>query len=97
MRTPPHGCALTEHAFGVTELASISGLLHEGNTTLMIGVGEQRIENPRVLLGQTCRTRVVVPSVLLGEQHDSVTMEPVEVPVGGAVMFVLDVEEGVKV
>lgn len=91
--------ALSEQAFEVTKLASTGGFLREGNTTLMIGVDEERFEQLKAIVRQRCRarTRLVTPTVPMGEQHEGVVSDPVEVPVGGAVMFVLGVQEFIKV
>lgn len=90
---------LSENGFEVTKLASTGGFLREGNTTLMIGVEDERMEQLKTLVRQKCRarTRLVAPSVPVGEQNEGLMNDPVEVPVGGAVMFVLGVQEFVKV
>ncbi|ADV67322.1 cyclic-di-AMP receptor [Deinococcus maricopensis] len=90
---------LAENSFEVTKLASTGGFLREGNTTLMIGVQGDRLEALKSLIGQTCRarTRLVTPGVPMGEQGEGMVPEPVEVPVGGAVLFVLGVDEFVRV
>lgn len=49
--------ALSEQHFEATKLASTGGFLREGNTTLMIGVDDQRLDTLRTLIGQTCRSR----------------------------------------
>ncbi len=91
--------ALSENAFEVTKLASTGGFLREGNTTLMIGVGDERLGELKRLVAQACRsrTRLVTPGLPVGEQAETLINEPVEVPVGGAVMFVLSVDEFVRV
>ena len=91
--------ALSENAFEVTKLASTGGFLREGNTTLMIGVQDDRLADLKRLVGQTARsrTRLVTPGVPMGEQGEGLVSEPIEVPVGGAVMFVLGVDEFVRV
>ncbi|WP_029479130.1 cyclic-di-AMP receptor [Deinococcus frigens] len=90
---------LSENAFEVTKLASTGGFLREGNTTLMIGVSDERMDDLKRFVRQTCRTRsrLVAPSVPMGEQNEGLVSDPVEVPVGGAVMFVMGVQEFVKV
>lgn len=90
---------LSENAFEVTKLASTGGFLREGNTTLMIGVPDERLADLKRRVQQTCRTRtrLVTPSVPMGEQGEGMANDPVEVAVGGAVMFVLGVQEFVKV
>ncbi|WP_034385161.1 cyclic-di-AMP receptor [Deinococcus sp. YIM 77859] len=90
---------LSENAFEVTKLASTGGFLREGNTTLMIGVADDRLAELKRHVQQTCRTRtrLVTPNIPLGEQGEGLSADPVEVAVGGAVMFVLGVQEFVKV
>ena len=90
---------LSEHAFEVTKLASTGGFLREGNTTLMIGVDDDRLPELKRHVQRTCRarTRLVSPNVPMGEQNESLMGDPVEVPVGGAVMFVMGVQEFIKV
>lgn len=91
--------ALSDNAFDVTKLASTGGFLREGNTTLMIGVQDERVDALKGLVRRTChaRTRLVTPGLPMGEQGEGLVSEPLEVPVGGAVMFVLAVDEFVKV
>jgi len=91
--------ALSENAFEVTKLASTGGFLREGNTTLMIGVGDDRLPELKRIVALACRsrTRLVTPGMPVGEQAETLVSEPVEVPVGGAVMFVLGVDEFVRV
>ncbi|MBB6097720.1 uncharacterized protein YaaQ [Deinobacterium chartae] len=91
--------ALSEHAFEVTKLASTGGFLREGNTTLIMGVPDERLEELKRLVRQVCRsrTRLVTPGVPIAEQSEPFLGEPVEVPVGGAVMFVLGIDEFFKV
>lgn len=90
---------LSQNAFEVTKLASTGGFLREGNTTLMIGVDDDRLADLKRHVQQTCRarTRLVASSLPAGEQAEAVASDPVEVPVGGAVMFVMQVAEFVKV
>lgn len=89
--------SLAEHHFEATKLASTGGFLREGNTTLMIGVDDSRLDALKQLINQNCRsrTRTVPASGLPGDSEAS--ENPVEVPVGGAVIFVLAVEQFVKV
>ena len=91
--------ALSDQQFEATKLASTGGFLREGNTTLMIGVPDTRMDELKRHVQQTCRTRtrLVTPGVPMGEGGEGMASDPVEVAVGGAVMFVLGVQEFVKV
>lgn len=90
--------ALRAQAFDVTKLASTGGFLREGNTTLMLGVSPDRLGTLRQLVQDTChaRTRLVMPGTAMTDQPDAPGAEPLNVPVGGAVLFVLTVDEFVK-
>lgn len=77
-----------------TKLASTGGFLREGNTTLMIGVGDERVEEVLDVVRSTCRAReqLVTPLAPLGGATESYVPYPVEVQVGGATVFVLSVD-----
>ncbi len=91
--------ALTEAGHQVTKLASTGGFLHEGNTTLLIGVEDGQVEAVKNLISTKCatRTRLITPGVPMAEAPDPFLAQPVEVRVGGAVVFVLEVSEFMKV
>ncbi len=82
-----------------TKLASTGGFLREGNTTLMIGVEDERLEEVIQVVRTTCRAReqLVTPLAPLGGGSESYVPYPVEVLVGGATLFVLAVERFEKV
>lgn len=89
----------TRRHLEVTKLASTGGFLREGNTTLLIGVDDDKLEIAKDVIREKCRsrTRFVTPGVPVAEQPEPFLAQPVEVPVGGAVAFVLNVEEFFKV
>jgi uncharacterized protein YaaQ len=91
--------ALAKAGFQATKLASTGGFLRKGNTTTLVGVEEEKIETVLELIRQTCRSRrqLVTPLATLGRVETTYFTEPVEVPVGGATVFVVDVERFVKV
>ncbi|HEY3363818.1 MAG TPA: cyclic-di-AMP receptor [Symbiobacteriaceae bacterium] len=86
--------ALTEAGFRATKLASTGGFLREGNTTLLVGVGDEDVERVVGLIKGACRAReqLVTPLSPMGGPADSYIPYPVEILVGGATVFVLDVE-----
>ncbi len=61
----------------VTKLASTGGFLKSGNTTLLIGMEEHEMEDVMNILEKTCKSREAKPGV----------------NVGGATIFVLDIDE----
>ena len=75
--------ALTRAGLFVTRLSTTGGFLMIGNTTLLIGTDEERVQLALGILRQHCTTRTMPPSNGLRRS------EPVTV--GGATVFVLDV------
>lgn len=90
--------ALTEGGFRVTKLATTGGFLKSGNTTLMIGVEASKVDEVLGLIEDVCKTRdqvVTSPSPVAGSTGVYVPY-PVEVEVGGATVFVVDVDKFIK-
>ena len=91
--------ALNENGYSVTKLASTGGFLRAGNTTLICGVSEERIGDLIGIIEKKCKSRRQITSV--NTQNTGATESyvpyPVEVTVGGATIFVLDVNRWEKV
>ena len=82
---------LLKAKFYVTRLATTGGFLMAGNMTLMIGTEDERVDECIEVLRQRCRQRTEVAMNAIGFGSDSTT-EPVQVTVGGATVFVTNVE-----
>ncbi|MCL2376145.1 MAG: cyclic-di-AMP receptor [Defluviitaleaceae bacterium] len=86
---------LSEEGFKVTKLASTGGFLRAGNTTLICGVEDNRVNELAHIIEKKCKSRKQITSV--NSAHLSTAENyvpyPVEVTVGGATIFVLDVAE----
>ena len=84
--------ALIKGGFSSTKLATTGGFLMAGNVTLMIGVEEARVDEVIEIIKSKSHSRkqFISPSVEAGHGHFPGT--PVEVTVGGATIFVVDVE-----
>lgn len=90
---------LMNEGFGVTKLATTGGFLRAGNTTLMIGTEKERVELALSLIEKVCKSRKQIatsPSPVSGTAGVYMPY-PIEVTVGGATVFVLDVEEFKKI
>ncbi len=86
--------ALTKEGFFVTKLSTTGGFLMVGNTTLLIGTEDSRIDELKLLLGQYCSTRTKsMPSTDAFGRINGPQNTPKEVVVGGATYFVLNVDE----
>jgi uncharacterized protein YaaQ len=91
--------ALVAKGLRATKLASTGGFLREGNTTLIIGVDDERVDEVVGVIRRICHAReqLVTPLSPLGGPVESYVPYPVEVMVGGATIFVLNVERFEKV
>ncbi len=90
---------LTESNFRVTKLATTGGFLKSGNTTLMVGVEKEQVENVINIIKRICKKRsevVAAPTPVSGDPGVYMPY-PIEVKVGGATVFVLDVDQFVKI
>jgi uncharacterized protein YaaQ len=91
--------ALLMKGYRATKLASTGGFLKEGNTTLLVGVDNGKVPEVLGIIKRTCKSReqLVTPLTPVGGPVDSYVPYPVEVIVGGATVFVLNVEQYEKV
>ena len=91
--------AITEAGFRVTKLASTGGFLKSGNTTLMIGVEANKVQNVIDVVEDVCKTRkqiITTPTPITGNM-DMYMSYPIEIEVGGATIFVVDVDQFIKI
>ena len=77
-----------------TKLSSTGGFLKAGNSTFIVGIDDDRVEEALELIKKTCQSRkqYVSTPVTLDITMDGQIPYPVEVEVGGATVFVLPVE-----
>ncbi len=85
--------ALTGEGFGATTVSTTGGFLRQGNATIFIGVQDDRVSQALQLIRENCQTRtqLVNPLPPVAEPGELYMPQPVEVQVGGATVFVLDV------
>jgi uncharacterized protein YaaQ len=85
---------LTKAGFRATVISTTGGFLREGNTTIFLGTEDQSVAQAVEVLRQTCRRRTQWVSPLPTLEGPGLEMsEPIEVGVGGAVVFVMNVEQ----
>ncbi|GKX68753.1 cyclic-di-AMP receptor [Inconstantimicrobium mannanitabidum] len=91
--------AITDAGFMVTKLATTGGFLKSGNTTLMMGVEKEKVDDVIKVVKEICSTRSqIVSSPNPMESGSSIYVPyPIEVEVGGATVFVVDVDQFVKI
>ena len=86
--------ALNGRGFRATKIDSAGGFLRQGNVTVLIGVQDRLVAEALRLIRRHCLARAhyvnpLLPVVEPAEFHIS---NPVEVQVGGATVFVVNVE-----
>jgi uncharacterized protein YaaQ len=88
---------LSVKKFNITKLASTGGFLKTGNTTLLIGTEKEKIDDILKIIENTCKTRkeYTMTSSMIGETSSFIG-QPIEVSVGGATVFVLDIDQFIK-
>lgn len=85
---------LMQEDFRVTKLASTGGFLKSGNTTLLLGLDDERVEQCLEIINKYSKKRQVTSTLMnLSMQGDGYMPYPLEVTVGGANIFILDVKE----
>ncbi|MBQ8555792.1 MAG: cyclic-di-AMP receptor [Clostridia bacterium] len=90
--------SLMKEGFGVTKLATTGGFLRAGNTTLLVGVDDEKLNAVMDIIEHVCKSRKQIASAPtnMHGMNNMYTSYPVEVTVGGATVFVLNVEQFVK-
>ena len=87
--------ALNKKGFYVTKLASTGGFMREGNTTLMIGTQADRVDEVIEIVKKECGPRQQIFSNPVGVGEYAAMN--VVVNVGGATIFVMDVDRLEKI
>lgn len=83
---------LNANNYRVTRMCSTGGFLKAGNTTLLVGVEEEHVTAVLSIIesGSRSRKKNISSNQVAGMSY------PIEVTVGGATVFVVDVEKFLK-
>lgn len=85
---------LTAQGDRVTRIGSTGGFLQQGNTTLLLGLPDDHVEGSLTVLRRVCQHRTAFVPVAAAPAPNNVALyNYLEVEVGGATVFVLDVEQ----
>lgn len=90
---------LVKEKVSSTKLASTGGFLREGNTTLLIGVEKERVDSVISIIKDICKSRkqtFTTPIPPTGSAGVFIPY-PIDVMVGGATIFVVDIDRFEKV
>ena len=90
--------ALMDEGLGVTKLASTGGFLKSGNTTLLVGLDDDKLDVCLKQIERICKNRkqIATSQMPLSGAGTMYAPYPIEVTVGGATVFVLSVDQFVK-
>ncbi|MDL2292113.1 cyclic-di-AMP receptor [Acholeplasma sp. OttesenSCG-928-E16] len=88
---------LIKEKFTATRLATTGGFLRARNATFLLGVNDDKVPDVLDIIERGSKTRVkVVPNTIISE-YGSVSTLPTQVQVGGATIFVITVDQFLKV
>ncbi len=87
---------LNQKGYGATKLSTSGGFLRAGNSTLLIGTEDEKVDEVIEVISEFSRkrTQMITPSPSF--MTEGFISRAVEVTVGGATVFVLDVEQFIK-
>lgn len=91
---------LTEENYRVTKLATTGGFLKSGNTTLMVGIEEENVKSVIDIIKKICKERketLITSTALGGSEGGYMQQYPIKINVGGATIFVIDVDQFIKI
>ncbi|MBI2941495.1 MAG: cyclic-di-AMP receptor [Chloroflexi bacterium] len=87
---------LVRNGYRTTRIDAQGSFLQEGNVVVLIGTAEEYRRDVLDVISRVCRTRTALaPGVLVGDPLSMVSL-PIEVEVGGAVVFALPVERSIR-
>ncbi len=89
---------LNKEGFSVTRMASTGGFLRVGNVTLLVGTEEENVQNVIDIMSKhSAKRKQVVFSAESCIGGTGYMTFPAEIEIGGATIFVVDVERFEKV
>jgi len=89
--------ALMNSGFIITRLATTGGFLKAGNTTMILGVEDERIDEALNIIKKNSKKRVMETTLATPEFVSEIFMpKTTQIVVGGATVFVLDVDKFYK-
>ena len=83
---------LIQEGFSVTRLSTTGGFLMAGNVTILIGVDEEKVQTVIDIIREHSHSRKQMIPTTTEMSYGYYPSMPVEVVVGGATIFVVDIE-----
>lgn len=87
--------SLNEEGFLVTKLSSTGGFLRAGNSTLIVGVPKEKVDRviDIIKMKSKSRKKLINSSITPAINSAIAPGYPIEVTVGGATIFVINIEQ----
>jgi len=88
---------LIKNNFFCTQVASKGGFLKKGNSIIVIGTADEKVDQLIQIISDNSKTRKeMIPNSVISE-FGMFTGTPIEISIGGATIFVIDAERMVKI
>lgn len=88
---------LVQNRFFATKLTTAGTFLRAGNATFLIGVNDEKVQDALEVIEKYSKKRTkLVPNTIVNE-FGSFSSLPLEVEVGGATVFVLPIDQFIKI
>ena len=84
--------SLTKAGFSSTKLATTGGFLMAGNVTILVGVDEEKVQTVIDIIREHSHSLFYMVTTTTEMSYGYYPSMPVEVVVGGATIFVVDIE-----
>ena len=87
---------ISKSGYSATKLSTTGGFMRAGNTTLLIGVDESEVDTVIELIGKQAHSHKQIVTFPAAKGEGSISNLPFEIKIGGATVFVVDVDKFVK-
>ena len=88
---------LIKNHFQATRLATTGSFLKRRNATFLLGTNDDRVPEILDIIEKHSKKRISVVSSTIMSEYGSISTLPTQVEVGGATIFILQVEQFLKV
>ena len=83
---------LIERGFGATRIDAAGGFLRRENAVVLVAAPDPAVAGVLAVIRQNCRTRTATWFPTIDDGTIGLYTEPIEVEIGGAVVFVLPID-----
>jgi uncharacterized protein YaaQ len=89
---------LTRKNFPATKIESTGGFLKKKNATILVGVESKKVEKVLEVIKNCCHSRkeYIAPAPSVTKPDEVLMPDQAQITVGGATVFILDVERAEK-